>query len=82
METLLEKKCTGQLTFLSQSGDDKIVWDKDDVAQTSDAEKKFDEWKKAGYQMFKIGKKGKQTPITKFDPEAEEILVIQTTKKG
>lgn len=82
MTPVMTEKRTGQLTFLSQSGDDKIVWDCDDVAQTSDAEKQFNKWKKDGYQMFKVGKKGKQTPITKFDPNAEEILVIQTTKKG
>lgn len=81
METLLEKR-TGQLTILCEKGDDQIVWDKDDVAQTSDAEKAFDKFKKDGCQLFRVGKKGKQTPITKFDPNAEEILVVKTTKKG
>jgi hypothetical protein len=73
---------TGQLTILSESGDDQITWDRDDAAQTSDAEKAFDKFKKDGCQFFKVGKKGKQTPITKFDPAAEEILVVKTTKKG
>lgn len=82
MTPVLTDKRMGQLTFMSQSGDDKVIWDCDDVEQTSAAEKQFDEWKKKGYQMFKIGKKGKQTPISKFDPMAEEILVVQTTKKG
>jgi len=82
MTPVVTEKKTGQLTFLSHSGDDQLVWDRDDAAQTSDAEKQFEKWKGMGYKMFKVGKKGKQTPITKFDPEAEEILCVQTTKKG
>jgi len=82
MTPVMTEKRTGQLTILSQSGDDQIVWDKDDVEQTSDAEKAFEKFKKDGCQFFRVGKKGKQTPISKFDPTAEEILVIKTTKKG
>ena len=82
MTPVITEKRTGQLTFLSQSGDDAMVWDRDDMAQTNAAKKQFDEWKDKGYKLFKIGKKRKQTPITKFDPDAEEILCIQTTKRG
>ena len=80
--TPVATKKTGQLTILCEKGDDQITWDKDDVAQTSDAEKAFDKFKKDGCQLFRVGKKGKQTPMTKFDPDAEEVLVVKTTKKG
>lgn len=79
--TPVATKKTGQLTILCEKGDDQIIWDMDDAAQTSDAEKAFDKFKKDGCQLFRV-KKGKQTPITKFDPTAEEILVIKTLKRG
>ena len=76
----------GQLTFLCEKGDESLVWDREDVNQVNDAEKKFEKWKAKGYKMFTVQKGGwgkkKQTPIETFDPQAEEILVIQTTKKG
>lgn len=75
----------GQLIFMDESGDKAVVWDKNDPAQVQDARDKFEKWKGKGHQMYRItgsGKKRQQVPIDTFDPSAEEIIVIQTTKKG
>ncbi len=72
----------GHFTFLSQSGDDSFVWDKDDPRQVKEAKEKFEKWTNKGHKIFKISRKGKQTPLKSFEPDAEEILVIQTTRKG
>ena len=71
----------GQFTFLCESGDDSFCWDKDDPEQVEEAKAKFKKWTGKGYKIFKVEKK-KQIPMKVFDPNAEEILVIQTTKKG
>ena len=77
------EKVTGKMVFLCEDGDRSLVWDADDKQQVKDAKEKFEKWQGKGYKMFKIeGKKKKQIPISKFDPKLEEILVIQTTKKG
>jgi hypothetical protein len=78
-----EKKSTGRFTYLCELGDKSMVWDRDDADQVKEAKEKFDKWIAKGHKIFKIvGKKKKQVPVTEFDPKAEELLVIQTTKKG
>ena len=72
----------GVFTVLEKSGDDSIVWDADDPNQVKDAKKQFKEFIDAGYKIFTVGKKGKQTIAKEFDAKTEEFLVVKTTKKG
>ena len=65
-----------------QSGEFREKLD-DYLKQIEDAKKKFEKWQGKGYKMFSIeGKKKVQVPIKKFNPDLEEILVIQTTRRG
>lgn len=71
----------GLLTYLCKDGDKSFVWDKSEPAQIEEARKKFKKWQSKGLKIFQV-KKGKQIPMKSFDPNVEEILVIETTKLG
>lgn len=73
----------GTFRILSQSGDDRIVWDRRVAAQVKDAYKKFKELIARGYTAYATlggGKRGHK--IDDFDPGLEEILMVPSTVPG
>lgn len=73
----------GVMRVLSQNGDDRLTWDRNDPNQVKDAYKKFKDFIKKGYQAFAVlatGDKGHK--LDEFDPLAEEILMVPATVPG
>lgn len=71
------------MKILSDKGDERIVWDREDGYQAKAAKAKFEELLGKGYKAYSVdfnGKKNKK--ITEFDIDAEEILMIPKTAKG
>lgn len=71
------------MKILSQSGDDRLVWDCDNSKEALKARSKFNELLEKGYIAYSVDVKGKKNRrITEFDVEAEEILMVPKTTKG
>ena len=86
----------GQIRFLSTvglskaitgngvDGDDRIVWDKRFFDQIKEARVKFYELLKKGFLAFLVRKDGLKSNrrMHKFDPNAEEILMVPPVVGG
>lgn len=86
----------GQIRFLSTvrlskeitgngiGGDDRVVWDKRFLDQIKEARKKFYELLKKGFQAFMVRRDGKKSNrrMHKFDPNAEEIVMVPPVAGG
>lgn len=71
------------MKILSQSGDDRIVWDKEKGQEAKEAKHKFQELLGKGYKAYSVDDNGKKNRrIHEFDVDAEEILMIPPTAKG
>lgn len=71
------------MRILSESGDDRIVWDKEDGYEAKEAKAKFSELLKKGYKAYSVDSKGqKNRRIKEFDVDAEEILMVPPTAAG
>jgi hypothetical protein len=71
------------MRILSENGDDRLTWDRNDPNQIKEAYKQFRNFLKKGYQAFSVmatGKKGHK--LDDFDPLAEEILMVPATVPG
>ena len=68
----------GEIIILSQSGDEKVAWDKEDPESVKVARKKFLEFlaerKGMAIRLGPDGQKGEM--ITDFDPDAERLLLM------
>lgn len=75
-----KKSC---MKILSESGDDRIIWDMNNGKEAKEAKAKFVELMKKGYKAYSVDSKGKKNRrIEEFDVEAEEILMVPPTAKG
>lgn len=84
-EVVVKARKTGRriMKVLSENGDDRIVWDKENGYQAREAKAKFEELLGKGYKAFSVDAKGrKNKKITEFDVDAEEILMVPATSKG
>lgn len=81
---IIAKKVKGHvMKFLSEKGDERLVWDMDSGPEAKQAKNKFNELIKKGYKAYSVDHKGeKNRKITEFDVEAEEILMVPETIKG
>lgn len=71
------------LKILSDKGDERIVWDKEDGYKGMAAKKKFEELLGKGYKAYSVDANGKKNRrIKEFDVDAEEILLVPKTVKG
>jgi hypothetical protein len=61
-----------------KDGDKRVVWNRDSLAEISDAKKMFDDLSSSGLTPFKVGVGGKATAeiMDEFDPFAEEIIFM------
>jgi len=71
------------MKILCESGDDRIIWDKENGKEAKEAKAKFEELLKKGYTAYSVDVSGnKNRKIEEFDIDAEEILMIPPTAKG
>jgi hypothetical protein len=71
------------MKILSNKGDERIVWDKDNGPQAKEAKVKFMELLKKDYMAFSVDSKGnKNCRIEEFDVDAEEIMMVPPTSAG
>lgn len=58
-------------------GDIKLIWDSENEVEVEHARKTFDSMKTKGYAAYSVrGKAGEKGDVlTKFDPEAERIIL-------
>lgn len=78
-----EKVAGHQMKILSDKGDERIVWDKEDGYKAKAAKKKFEELLGKGYKAYSVLPNGnKNRRIHEFDVDAEEILMVPKTVKG
>jgi len=78
-----KKTCLRMMKILNESGDDRLVWDRDNGKQAKEAKAKFEELLGKNYMAFSVDSKGnKNRRIEEFDVDAEEILMVPPTSKG
>lgn len=75
------QKCI--MKILSDNGDDRIVWDKDNGKEAKEAKAKFVELLGKNYKAYSVDVSGKKHKrIEEFDVDAQEILMIPPTARG
>lgn len=81
---ILPKKIGGHvMKILSDKGDERLVWDKEDGRQAMECKSKFKELIDKGYSAYTTTESGKRkSRITEFDVDAQEVLMIPPTVKG
>lgn len=73
----------GEMAVLDREGDLKTVWDSDKPEEVEAAKKTFDGLKEKGYVAYKVKKDGtKGEVITKFDPDAEKVILAPMMAGG
>ena len=71
------------MKILSDKGDERLVWDKENGREAKEAKAKFEELLKKNYLAFSVDSKGqKNRKISEFDIDSEEILMVPPTSKG
>lgn len=71
------------LKILSQNGDDRIIWDKENGKQAKEAKVRFEELLKKSYKAYSIDSRGrKNRRVEEFDVDAEQILMVPPTVRG
>ena len=81
---LCTKKLSNKITGNNIDGDDRIVWDRKYLDQIKEAREKFYKLIDEGCQAYMIRKDGKKSRrrMHKFNPNAEEILMIPLVAGG
>jgi hypothetical protein len=80
----------GVLRVLSHHGDDRVAWDHtaavagdpEAVAAVKEAERIFEEQRQRGATAVKVATDRPAQRIEKFDPEAEQILMVPRVVGG
>ena len=90
------QSCTGMIKFMCTpeiskeitgngvGGDDRIVWDKRFPETIKEAREMFNKLLEKGYKAFMIRKDGQKSErqMFRFDPNAEEVLMIPQVMGG
>jgi len=73
----------GTMNRLGPQGDVKVVWDCDNEDEVELARKQFDEAMKKDFTAYRVKKGGKKSQkITKFDPDAEQVILVPVVEGG
>lgn len=74
----------GLLHTLDRTGDQRVMWDRNNADEVDAARRTFDDLKAKGYLAYKAtGKTGEQGElIRKFDPDAERIILVKPNVGG
>lgn len=81
-EVLVLAQKTGRhiMKILTDKGDERLVWDKNNGPQAMEAKEKFVSLLGRGYKAYSVDANGKKKrKITEFDVDAEEILLVPQT---
>lgn len=71
------------MRVMGEAGDNKLLWDDDDLVGIEAARKMFDELRAKGYNAYQVKKDGSKGKIvTKFDPKAEKIILAPPMSGG
>ena len=66
----------GEMRWLDETGDTKLIWDPENEDETEAAETQFKTLIKKGFKAFSVKKDGdKGKEISKFDSEAGKIIM-------
>ncbi len=78
-----QKVAQSVMKILTEKGDERIVWDRENGRQAKQAKQKFLELLKKGYTAFSVDHASeKNRKIKEFDIDAEEIMMVPETVKG
>ena len=68
----------GEMRVMCSSGDDTILWDPQSQKSIDNAKKKFDEYVKKGYKVYRLDGKDKKTgrQLTEFPTFAAKLLFV------
>lgn len=73
----------GSLKVLRGNLEEKYSWSPESPSEVQAAQDKFDQYIKQGFIASKIVDRGKRgVPVTKFDPDAEEIFMLELADGG
>jgi hypothetical protein len=73
---IIDRAHGGELNILDDTGDTRMQWDRNNPAEVSKAEARFNELKAKGYLAYSVSKKGDQGEVLNaFDPTAERIIL-------
>lgn len=78
MEKFENNKQFGLFRILDQKhGDKRLVWNRLNMGDISEAHRMFDRFNGEGLQAYRVGGDGKAGErMTKFDPTAEEVIFL------
>ena len=67
----------GEIAILDNTGDSKVMWDKNNSDETEAAEEQFNALIKKGFTAYAVKKDGeKGGKITSFDADAGKIIMV------
>jgi hypothetical protein len=67
----------GEMRYLSEEGDTKLIWDPEKEDEVEAAEEMFDKLIDKGYKAFSVKKDGATgKEIKKFDADAGKIIMV------
>ena len=73
----------GELRVLASSGDQKIIWDRDNKDETDAAKCTYDSLTSKGFKAYEVKKGGKAgKEIEKFNPDMEKIILVPPIAGG
>ena len=74
----------GEMAVMNETGDTKVIWNRDNPDEVEMARKQFAEFKKKKFAAFSVrGKEGeKAEQIFDFDPNAERIIFVPAMQGG
>ena len=65
-----------EMRVIDNTGDSKIIWDKDNPDEIEAARETFKKLTKKGYMAYSVKSKGEKGELlTEFDPKAEKIIL-------
>lgn len=80
---LKSKKAKGEMNTLGPKGDTKVEWDSENEDEVEVAMKQFNDAMKKDFTAYRVKKDGsKARKITKFDPDAERIILVPVVAGG
>lgn len=85
METMTERAYTGVMSEINDTGDTRVMWNKDVAEEVDAARETFNRLTRTGrYTAFNVkgrsGDRGER--MTTFDPEAERVILVPQLQGG
>lgn len=72
----------GKLRILNQRGDATVAWEATEEAAVREAERIFEEQRRRGATAFRADPNSEPVRIERFEPEAEQILIVPRIAGG